>query len=226
MPGWWRVGVGAVAVATLAVASHWLMLHSADRPWGALVILAPVLLLLAIAALRTRHAAALVAVALGVGLFGAALSAALARGDATELQRLYLLQHAGTHAALAVAFGLTLRRGQRALITRLAEPLHTQFTPAMRVYTRRLTAAWAAYFAAMALLSLLLYVLAPWAVWSVFANLVTPLATALFFVGEHVLRYRWHPDFEHVDVRHAIGAWRRRRDAVPATAAPTRPPPP
>jgi uncharacterized membrane protein len=224
MPAWSRLLAGAAAVAAVALASHWLMLGTADRPWGALLVLAPLLLGLALVALRRRHVGALVGCVLGAALLAFALAAALRRGDAGELQRLYLLQHAGTHALLALVFGLTLRPGRRALITRLAETVHTRLTPAMRAYTRRLTAAWTVYFGTMTLVSLLLHAVAPWHAWSVFANLVTPLCLVVFFVGEHLLRYRWHPEFERVDVRRSIRAWRERHE--PPHAAPTLPPAP
>jgi uncharacterized membrane protein len=224
MPAWSRLLAGAAAVAAVALVSHWLMLRTADRPWGALVILAPVLLGLALFALRRRHVGALLACAVGAALLALALAAAVGGGDTGDLHRLYLLQHAGSHAVLALVFGLTLRRGQVALITRLAATVHTRLTPAMRDYTRRLTAAWTGYFVAMTLASLLLHRFAPWDLWSVFANLVTPLSLVVFFVAEHWLRYRWHPDFERVDVRRSVAAWRHRHDA--ARGASTPPPAP
>ena len=222
MPAWSRLLAGAAAVAAAAIASHWLMLDAAARPWGALLVLAPLLVGFALYALQRRHVAALAACAFGALLIGVTLAAVLRRGDPADLQRLYLLQHAGAHAALGLVFGLTLRPGRRALVTRLAATVHERLTPAMEVYTRRLTVAWTVYFAAMTLLSLLLHAFAPWSAWSVFANLVTPVCLLVFFVGEHLLRYRWHPEFERVDVRRSLDAWRRRHDA--SHAAPTRPP--
>ena len=53
----------------------------------------------------------------------------------------------------------------------------------------------------MAALSLALYALAPFAAWAAFANLVTPLAMVLMFVGEYLLRYRLHPEFERATLR-------------------------
>ena len=32
--------------------------------------------------------------------------------------------------------------------------------------------------------------------WSLLANLLTPAVVAALFVGEHLLRYRLHPEFE------------------------------
>ena len=52
--------------------------------------------------------------------------------------------------------------------------------------------------------------------WAVFANLLTPLALVAMFVGEYLLRYRLHPEFERAsarrrDPRLRAGAPRRRR---------------
>jgi uncharacterized membrane protein len=119
-----------------------------------------------------------------------------------------VLQHAGIHLALALSFGLTLRAGSTPLITALAQGLHHRFTPAMRAYTRWLTALWAGYFGTMVGLSLLIYAMAPWSWWSLYANLLTPLAAGALLVVEHVLRYRRHPEFERVSLRAAIAAYR------------------
>ncbi|MEP7281291.1 MAG: hypothetical protein ABI696_04870 [Rubrivivax sp.] len=220
----WRVLALGAAVAAVALASHWLMLHSAERPWGALAITAPLLVGLAAMAVRRRHLGALLGCIIAAVLLGTALSAALASGEAVDLQRLYVLQHAGAHAALAATFGLTLRTGHTALITRMGETVHEHFTPDMRAYTRRLTVAWTAYFVAMVVLSLALYVAAPWRWWSLFANVLTPLSAGLFFVGEHLLRYLRHPEFERIDLRRTVAAWRQRH-AGGAAAAPQTPPP-
>ena len=154
----------------------------------------------------------LAACAAGVAL----LALALARGGVIGIDRLYVLQHAGIHLALAFSFGLTLRAGSTPLITAMAQTLHEQFTPEMRAYTRWLTGLWTAYFAAMVGVSLALYALAPWPWWSLFGNVLTPLAAAALFVGEHLLRYRRHPEFERVSLRAVAAAWRRRGgQAVP-----------
>jgi hypothetical protein len=48
----------------------------------------------------------------------------------------------------------------------------------------------------------------------VFCNLLTPVFAVLLFVGEHVLRYVRHPEFERVSLRAALQAYRE----VPADA--------
>ena len=62
----------------------------------------------------------------------------------------------------------------------------------------------------MAALSLALFVFAPFAAWALFANLVTPIAMLALFVGEHVLRYRLHPEFERATLAQAVRAYADR----------------
>ena len=127
---------------------------------------------------------------------------------------IYLAQHVAIHVLLAFVFGLTLQAGREPLVTALARRVHGGVTPAMAVYTRKVTVAWTGYFVAMAALSLALFPFAPFALWAVFANLLTPLAMVLMFVGEYLLRYRLHPEFERATLAQAMRAVRRSRDAA------------
>ena len=137
---------------------------------------------------------------------------------AMPVASLYLAQHAGVHLLLALWFGSTLRRGQRPLISRVAARVHRDMTPAVQRYTRRVTLAWTLYFVGMAIASLLLFASVSFDTWAVFANLLTPLAAAAMFGGEHVLRYRLHPEFERVGVLAAIRAYQQ-----PTAPAPLQP---
>ncbi|MEO7854575.1 MAG: hypothetical protein ABIR94_20350 [Rubrivivax sp.] len=196
---------GVVAVVAYGIASHALMLHAADRPWAVAVIVGPLLLALAAAAWRRRHLPSLLAcvgATVAVGLLSL-------HGTLQDVRRVYVLQYVAIHLSLAAGFGLTLRRGSIALITRLASWVHSDFSPPMRAYTHRLTKLWVLYFCAMAVAGVVVYWLAGWAWWSLFANLLTPLAVATFFFGEHWLRYRLHPEFERVSVQRALQAYRR-----------------
>lgn len=200
-----RALVIAAALAAYALGSHWLMLHAAGEAWAILALCAPMLLVVAGIALARRDGVSLTAcIALGV-----LLALAVARGGAGDANRLYVLQHAGAHLALAAWFGATLRPGRTALITALAERVHAAVTPAMRSYTRRLTAIWVIYFVAMAAISGALYAVAPWSWWSLFGNLLTPLAAGALFVGEHAVRYRLHPEFERASIAQALRAYRQ-----------------
>ena len=142
-------------------------------------------------------------------------------GGGLAPEPLYVTQHVAVHLALAFIFGSTLGRGREPLIAALAGRVHRQLTPAMAAYCRAVTRLWTVYFLAMAALSLLLYLAAPFPVWATFANLVTPLGIAALFVGEYLLRYRLHPEFERAGWRDAIRAY-ARRDAPAAPHEPDR----
>ena len=201
--------VGSGAVAYVA-ASQWLMTRTPAPLWSALVLVGPMLVLLALYAWPRRQRALGGAAGLGLvalcwlGWHGGSVSPAL----------LYVTQHVAIHAALATAFALTLRAGHEPLITALARRVHGQITPDMAAYSRKVTLAWAIYFVAMGLLSLTLFFFAPFAVWATFANFGTPVSMALLFVGEHVLRYRLHPEFERATLAAAVRAYVQRDTAT------------
>ena len=48
---------------------------------------------------------------------------------------------------------------------------------------------------------------------------MTPLAMVLLFVGEFLLRYRLHPEFERATLADAMNAY-SQREATPAERAP------
>jgi uncharacterized membrane protein len=192
----------ALAVAAYGVLAHWLMVHAASSPWAVLLLLGPLLLSFAGWALAQRRWGVLALALGGLGL-------AWAAGGVSDVNRLYVLQHAGIHAALALAFGLSLRVGGVPLITRVALRVHGGQMPAAKhAYTRQVTLAWTLYFAAMVAASLALYAWAPWSWWSLFANLLTPASLGLMMVGEWRLRYWLHPEFERVPIAVAVRAFR------------------
>jgi len=201
----WVAGAGAAAL--YAVASHALMTRAQNSPWALAIVLGPLVLLAATGAWGSGHRL------LAAGGLCAALLLALpaASGHGIPARWLYLAQHAGVHAALAAWFGATLRRGADPLISALARRVHGGLTPAMARYTRQVTLAWALYFAGMTLASLTLFLAGDFVRWSLLANILTPVFTAAFFVGEYLLRYRLHPEFERVSLQQGIRAWRAHR---------------
>jgi len=171
-------------------------------------------------AARARWAAIVLAGLAWAGLSLWLLVGAPASPWSTVAERLYLVEHVAIHFALASSFGLTLRRGSRPLITRLAERVHGSLTPAKVRYTRQVTVAWTVYFVAMAAVSVALFATLPFAAWAVFAHVATPLALVAMFVGEYLLRFRLHPEFERARVRDMLRAYAHSRRAGTATAAP------
>jgi uncharacterized membrane protein len=206
-PPVWRLAGSGAALGTYVLVSHLLMVHAPDRAWSVAALFGPLWAAVALGGWLRRHWPTLVACA---GVF-VALSAIVARGGVEDIHLMYVLQHAGVHAALAWAFGLTLRAGQVPLITSVAERVHHTVTPAMRHYTRRLTQAWAIYFVAMIGLSFALYALAPWPWWSLYCNVATPLAAVVFFGVELGWRRLRHPEFERVSPVRVWRAWQQRQ---------------
>lgn len=208
----WRPALSVLALVAYALFSHWLMVHAAGSPWAAAFLLGPLIVSLAVyAAVRHQWGLMLVTVA---GL-GALVLVALG-GGVSELNRLYVLQHAGVHAALGLAFAATLRRGDVPMITRVALRVHGgQMPQAKHVYTRHVTRLWVGYFFAMVATSVVLYRFGSWTAWSLFANVGTPLSLLLLLVAEWRVRYWLHPEFERVPIATAVRAFRR-----PAATAP------
>lgn len=205
-----RLVLVALAVVAYEVLAHWLTVHAAASPWALVIVWGPLLLSLAgYAAARRRWWLLLAAIG---GLVFVAVA-----GSVSDLQRLYLFQHAGIHAVLGLVFAATLLPGRMPMITKVALRVHGGRMPEAKfAYTRRVTQAWVAYFAAMVAASLALYAWAPWAWWSAFANLVTPAAMVLMLVGEWRLRYWLHPEFERVPITTAMRAFRQ----APAAGTP------
>ena len=192
-----------LSVAYIAF-THWLMTGAAASPWNAVAVLAPMLIAIAVGAWRAGQRPLGVLAALSV----AALFAQAGLHTPLSASLLYLAQHAGVNLFLAVGFGGTLRQGHQPLITTLAARVHgPRFTPAMAAYTRKLTLAWTVYFVVMVVLSLALYAWASFDTWALFANLLTPLAVALMFGGEFLLRYWLHPEFERSTMAEAIRSY-------------------
>lgn len=200
----WGVVAAGTGLVAYSLLSWGLMAHAPDRAWTVLALFGPLLAGLALAGLQRRHAPTL----LGCALLVLVLVVVWWRGG-VDVNRLYVLQHAAIHALLGWTFAITLRTGSTPLVTALAERVHAEpLTPAVRAYTRRVTAGWVVFFAGMVAVSLALYALAPWGWWSFFCTVLTPAAAVAGFVGEYAWR-RWrHPEFESVSMRRAMQAWR------------------
>ena len=204
-----RLGTRIVAIALASLAyvlgTHWLMTRAAESPWNVVGVLTPMLAAIAVGAWRSDQRWVGAAAALAI----AGLCVQALRGTQVSAPTLYLAQHVGVHAFLAFGFGSSLRAGHTPLITTMAARVHRDFTPAMAIYTRKVTLAWALYFVAMAAISLALYAFAPFDAWALFANLLTPLAVVAMFGAEYLLRYRIHPEFERTSVADAIRSYMR-----------------
>lgn len=204
----WVAAAVAVAALAYAAASYALMTRAQDSAWSLAIVIGPLLVVSAAWAWNAGHPVLAVAGGLGVVVLGAVLLGLQGTGGRGAPSRwLYLAQHAGVHLALGTWFGATLRRGAEPLVTALARRVH-QLTPAMERYSRKVTLAWTLYFVAMAATSLALFAFGDFAHWSLLANILTPILTVAFFVGEYLLRYWLHPEFERVSLQRALQAYR------------------
>ena len=171
---------------------------------GALVAIAPVLLIALVLAWRSpRRFIMLGALVL--------LCVALWLGWSTLEQHfglVYWLQNVAMQLILFMTFGLTLIAGRQPLCTRFAEAVHGPLTPQHETYARQVTVAWTLFFAAMALASTLLFFLAPLTTWSVFSNFLTLPLVALMFIAEYGVRRRVLPDTRHAHILDAVRAFR------------------
>lgn len=204
--------LAAVASLAYVAGSQWLMVSAPTSPWSAVALLVP---MLAVVCAWMWHSRQRLLSACAAAAIVFLVARALA-GSQVAAEKLYVAQHVVVHLCLALWFGASLRRGQTAFISSLAARVHRQLTPPMHAYTRQVTVAWTIYFVVMALVSLALFAGAPFETWATFANLLTPLALALMFGGEYLLRYRLHPDFERVSMLAAIQAYRQSSMAPPS----------
>jgi len=201
-----RLVAAGLAGAAYLGGAHWLMTSAPSSSWNAVVIVGPMLAAAAVVARQRRQRA----LALVLAVATAALVVQAARGGGVAAETLYLGQHVAIHLLLAFVFGSTLAAGREPLVSALARRVHRGLTPGMAAYSRKVNVAWTVYFVAMALVSIVVFVAAPFAVWAAFANLVTPLAIVAMFVGEYLLRYRLHPEFERATLAQAVRAYAER----------------
>jgi len=199
-----RIVAFGLAGAAYVAGSHWLMTQTEASAWNVVGVLSPMLVIITVGAWRSGHrwvgSAAVLALA--------ALCVQAMLGVKASSHALYLAQHAGINFFLAVAFGSTLRAGHTPLISTVALRVHGgHLPPRQLLYTRTLTRAWVIFFLAIVAVSLALYAFASFEAWALFANVITPIATVVMFGGEHLLRYRLHPEFERASVADAVRAY-------------------
>ena len=171
---------------------------------GALVAIAPVVLIALVLAWRSPWRSIMLGV---VVLLCIALWAGWSALE-NHFGLVYWLQHVGLQLILFITFGRTLLAGRQPLCTRFAKAVHAVVTPQHEIYARQVTIAWTLFFAAMALASTLLFFLTTLATWSVFANLLTLPLVALMFIAEYWVR-RWVlPNMQHTHILDAVRAFR------------------
>ena len=199
-----RYVVIALVAAGYVFGSQWLMTTSPESAWAVVALLSPMLVVVTLGAWRAKHRW----LSVSATLLLVALCAAALLGAHVSAQLLYLAQHVGVNLFLGAWFASTLRPGAQALISQLAARVR-HLTPGKALYTRKLTFAWVVFFVGIVAVSVGLYTLAPFDTWALFANVGTPVAVGAMFVGEYLLRYRLHPEFERTSLGDAIRAYRQ-----------------
>ena len=199
----WRVLLFVLGGAAYAVLSHWTMLFHPTETWAVGVLLGPLwLTALGLCAGRFGLVGIVAVVVAGIGF---ALAVGRSEGHADDVNHLYVLQHVAINLLLCGWFGSTLRAGRLSLIGSFAQRVHP-LTPGHVVYTWQVTLVWVLYFACMAVTSVLVYLLLPFSAWSLLSNLLSPLMIGALFVGEYLVRYRIHPEFERTTLAQALQA--------------------
>lgn len=136
-----------------------------------------------------------------------------------ELERNFswvcFLQHAGTYAMLAAAFGVTLTGGRKAMCSRFAEAVHGHLAPDLARYTRQITLAWMLFFVAVSLVSGILFFFSSIEIWSIFANFLSFPLIALMFVAEYLVRLCTLPHLEKHSIMDGIRACRKTSTMLP-----------
>ncbi len=99
--------------------------------------------------------------------------------------------HWAIYGGLLVTFGTTLRFGREAIITSMARRLHGPLSDEVKLYTRRATFGWCAFFAAQLATSVGLFVFAPLVMWSFFVNVLDIPLVAAMFAAEYVFRIHY-----------------------------------
>jgi uncharacterized membrane protein len=194
---------------TVLVAGYPLLAHFTNESshrgnLGALVAIAPVVLIALVLAWRSSRRL------LMLGMLALLCVALWSWWPALEHHYgvVYWLQHMGVQLVLCIFFGRTLIAGRKPLCTRFAEAVHPPLTPRHEIYSRQVTVAWTVFFAAMAVISTVLFFAAPLATWSVFANFMTLPLVALMFIAEYLVRRRLLPDVRQTHILDAVRAFR------------------
>jgi uncharacterized membrane protein len=193
----WRQLVWGVMLVTYALLVHYSNLGKAPPLLGAVLALAPLLLVLATGLKRLRWRV------LALPLLAACTLLLWQLWPQVEqhFDWIYLCQQVALYAALAAAFGRTLLPGQVPLCSHWARLVHGPLPTETLRYTRAVTWVWTAFFTLVAVATLVLYVLVRRSVWSLFVNFMVMPGVVLLFAAEFLWRRRSLPNAHHASLR-------------------------
>jgi uncharacterized membrane protein len=205
---WLKAGSVALAALAWTVASHLASANPEPSTWGALLALAPMMLISGAALKRLSRLWLACVLALLIGAILIWIWPELR----TRVALLYFLQQIGIYGLLAFSFGRTLQGEGEPLITQLARRMNKGVLSDQQLrYTRTVTQAWVVFFLAVTAISALLFFTAPVAVWSFFSNVLSgPLILAMF-AGEYIVRRQVLPNEPKRSFSSTIEAWREHQ---------------
>jgi uncharacterized membrane protein len=195
------IGIAGILLAPLAI-------HAAvaSATWTPLIVVIPVLQLLIIGIIMgVRDPARIKWLVGGTAVLALALVWGLKSG--LGLAAIPGIPHALAYSALLVGFGVSLRPGREAILTRVVAAVRGPLPPEIVIHTRRVTWAWCCFFAAQLVASATLFFLAPVEVWSFFINVLNlPLVLLMFGLecGYRHFRYRDFPPDSLSDILRAV----------------------
>lgn len=197
------LGIAALAIGYPLLA-HYTNAYSHNDNLGALVSIAPVVLLALMLAWKSPRRRIL------LGVLALSCVGLWTEWSALQLHfgLVYWLQYVAMQLMLLMTFARTLIAGRQPLCTRLAEAVHAPLSPQHEIYARHVTVAWTLFFAAMALTSTLLFFLAPLTTWSVFDNFLTLPLVATMFIAEYWVRKYALPEMQNMHILDAMRAFR------------------
>lgn len=196
----WRQLVWGVMLLSYALLVHYSNLGEAPPMLGALLALAPLLLVFATGLRRLRWRV------LALPLLAVCMLLLWRLWPQIErhFDWIYLCQQCALYAALAAAFGRTLLPGQVPLCTHWATLVHGPLPTETLRYTRAVTWVWTVFFTLVAAATLVLYVLVRRSVWSLFVNFLVMPGVVLLFAAEFLWRRRSLPNGHHASLRDMV----------------------
>ena len=176
----------ALAAVYLAIVHAAILTH---RPALALGGLATASGVNVAAGLVRQHAKGIILFWSGVCAAMLALTIAAILGH-DQTVRIVLLPSVFLNVGGCLFFARTLLPGNEPLIVQVIRADIREVPADMAAYARGLTMVWTVFFASMTAACVGLALWADLATWSWFANVLNPLAAALLFFGEHLIRPR------------------------------------
>ena len=197
------LGITAV-ILIYALLVHHVNTSGQASALGAIVALAPILLLIITYALNTKLRIAGIS-ALLVFFAVSWLTWPLVKAHTSLI---FWMLDIGLMSALLMTFAQSLFLGRKPLCVHFAEIINGgTLPPDHENYARKVTVAWVIFFAIIIIISTLLFFFSSLAIWSFFVNFLTLPLVALMFVAEFMLRKRLLADLPTGHMLDAVQAY-------------------